>query len=231
MAGRLLSLLAEGPRLIASLPRNSAELARAAAEGGAEALKVHLRVTHTASGTRFGSLEEERADLEAILAVGLPTGVVPGTAESLPTGEEMRELARMGLDFFDLFARDMPAWMMSRQGMTCAAAIDAGTGMDFVGELEGLGIEMIEAAVVPAEGYGRAVCAADLVKYRLIRRATQLPIIVPTERAIAPEDLPVLIGDIGLNAVMIGAVVTGREATSLEAATGRFARAVASLRD
>jgi len=231
VAGRLLSLLASAPRLIVSLPSNSLELARAAADGGADALKVHLSVTHSASGTRFGTLAEERANLDAILSVGLPTGVVPGTADCLPSREEMRELAAMGLDFFDLFARDMPSWMTWLKDLTRVAAMDPATDIRSLGEIEALGIEMIEAAIVPTEGYGRPLCLADLVAYRRIRCATQLPIIVPTERAIAPEDIPLLIGDIGINAVMIGAVVAGREPTSLQAATGRFASALAALRD
>jgi len=231
MAGLLLDLLAEGPRLIVSLPRNSRELARAAAEGGADALKVHLNVRHEASGTRFGSLEEERGALKEILAVGLPTGIVPGTAEHLPSREELQELAEMGLDFFDLFARDMPAWMTSFEGMTRAAAIDADFRYDSFSELEALGVEMIEAAVVPPEGYGRPLCVGDLVAYRRIRRATRLPIIVPTERAIEPEEVPLLVKEIGLDAVMIGAVVTGREVSSLRGATERFAAALLAVRD
>ncbi len=231
MAGLLLDLLAEGPRLIVSLPGNSRELARAAAEGGADALKVHLNVAHQASGTRFGSLKEERGALEEILAVGLPTGIVPGTAEQLPSREEMQELAAMGLDFFDLFARDMPAWMASFQGMSRAAAVDADLRGDSFPELEALGIEMIEAAVVPPGGYGRPLCVPDLVAYRRIRRATRLPIIVPTERAIRPEEVPLLVGKIGIDAVMIGAVVTGVEASSLRGTTKRFAAALSALRD
>ncbi len=231
MAGLLLDLLAEGPRLIVSLPRNSPELARAAAEGGADALKVHLSVRHEASGTQFGGLEEERGALEEILGIGLPTGIVPGTAERLPSREEMQELAEMGLDFFDMFARDMPAWMTSFEGMTRTAAVEADFPYDSFPELEALGIEMIEAAVVRPEGYGRPLCVADLVAYGEIRRATRLPIIVPTERAIEPEEVPLLVGDIGVDAVMIGAVVTGREAPSLGAATERFAAAVSAVRD
>ena len=42
--------------LIVSLPENSLELALAAVEGGADALKVHCGVKHKASGVEFGSL-------------------------------------------------------------------------------------------------------------------------------------------------------------------------------
>ncbi|PJB63418.1 MAG: hypothetical protein CO095_16530, partial [Armatimonadetes bacterium CG_4_9_14_3_um_filter_58_7] len=64
--------------LIVSLPANSPELAIAAIAGGAECLKVHIRVHHDASGTHFGSLEDERGNLESILSVAgtVPVGIV-----------------------------------------------------------------------------------------------------------------------------------------------------------
>jgi len=226
VAGRILSLLAERPRLIVSLPANSPELARAAADGGAEALKVHIRVRHDASGTQFGSLAEERANLERILALGLPTGIVPGAGDHLPTLQEMQELAAMGLDFFDLYVHDTPAWLVGFAGMTRAVAISEVAQCDQLRDLEALGFELIEAAVVPHEGYGKPLSVADLVAYRQVRGATQLPIIVPTQRAIRPEEAPILLRETGVNALMIGAIVTGRKPTSLRAATEQFAAAM-----
>ncbi len=227
MAGLLLGLLAEGPRLIVSLPENSVELARAAAEGGADALKVHINVRHDASGTRFGSLAEERGRLEEILAVGLPTGIVPGVAASLPSREDMSELARMGMDFFDLYVHDMPVWMMRLEGMTRTAAIAHDTPLEAIPAVEKLGFEMLEAAVIPHEGYGAPLSVSDLARYERIRSATALPIIVPTQRAIEPGDVPALVR-MGLNAIMIGAIVTGREPGGVRAATEEFASALAA---
>ncbi len=227
MAGRLLSLLAERPRLIVSLPLNSPALARAAAEGGADALKVHINLRHDASGTQFGSLAEERDSIEQILAVGLPTGIVPGVAGSLPPRGEMQKLAEMGVDFFDLYDHDMPAWMTRFEDMTRTVAISHLTPIATVAEFERVGFEMLEAAVVPHEGYGEMLSGADLARYRRVRAATGLPIIVPTQRALAPEDVPALMGT-GVNALMIGAIVTGGEPDQLGPATERFAAALVS---
>jgi hypothetical protein len=225
----LLALLAERPRLIVSLPANSPELARAAAEGGADALKVHLHVRHEASGTQFGDLRQERAALEQILSLGLPTGVVPGAGDQLPTPEEMRELAAMGMDFFDLYAHDMPAWLVGFEGMTRAIAIDERWDGESLSQYAALGFELIEAAVVPHEGYGKPLSVADLAAYRRLREATKLPIILPTQRAIRAEEVPLLVGPIGLNAIMIGVIVMGREPRSIRAAAERFAAAVLEL--
>jgi len=226
VAGRLLELLAKGPALIVSLPANSADLARAAAEGGADALKVHIHVVHEASGTQFGDLAAERANLEAVLATGLPTGIVPGAGDQLPTPEEMHALAAMGIDFFDLYVHDMPAWLVGFPGMTRAIAIDHQWDAQTLGQLAALRFEMIEAAVVPHERYGKPLSVGDLGIYRRVRQATKLPIIVPTQKAIRPEEVGLLAGEIGINAIMIGVIVAGRDPESLRAATERFAEAV-----
>jgi len=226
VAGRLLALLAERPALIVSLPANSPELAQAAADGGADALKVHLNVRHEASGTRFGALSEERANLEAIIGLGLPTGVVPGAGDQLPSPEEIDAVAAMGMDFFDLYAHDMPAWLVGFSGMTRAIALDHSWDAGSLRQYAALGFELIEAAVVPHEGYGRPLSVADLASYRRLRESTDLPLIVPTQRAIRPEEAPMLVGPIGINAIMIGVIVTGREPRSLRAATARFAAAL-----
>jgi hypothetical protein len=226
VAGRLLARLREGPRLIVSLPANSPELARAAAEGGADALKVHTYVRHDASGTQFGSVAEERAHLEQILAVGLPVGIVPGAGDRLPSPAEMDELAALGLDFFDFYAHDTPAWLVGFEGMTRAVAIDTTAAIPTLPDLEALGFQILEAAIVPHDGYGRPLSVADVVAYRQVRAATTLPIIVPTQRAIRPEEAPLLVHEIGIDALMIGAIVTGREPDSLRAATAAFAAAI-----
>ncbi len=226
MGGRLLSLLAEAPRLIVSLPANDPALAKAAAAGGADALKVHINLHHEASGSRFGSLQEERGRLEEILALGLPTGIVPGAGDRLPTPEEMEALAGMGMDFFDLYVHDTPAWLVGLSGMTRAIAISSPAQAEMLPELKALGFEMLEAAIIPHQGYGRPLCVEDLIGYRRVRAATDLPIIVPSQRALAPRDLPMLVGEIGVKAIMIGAVVTGRGPETLRAATERFAEAM-----
>lgn len=230
MAGRLLALLRSQPRLIVSLPRNAPELAQAAADGGADALKVHLNVHHDASGTHFGTLAEERANLESILEVGLPTGIVPGVAASLPSRQDMAELARMGVDFFDLYDHDMPPWMMQIEDLTRTVAASHSTPLQAVQQFESMGFEMVEAAIIPHDGYGQMLSAADLTGYRRLREMTALPIIVPSQRAIRPEDMPALLAT-GIDAVMIGAVVTGEETQELQAATQHFATALAEAVD
>lgn len=202
-------------------------MAKAAAAGGADALKVHIHVHHEASGTHFGSLEQERPALEAIMSeVSVPVGIVPG-AETIATREEMQQLKQMGMDFFDAYAHHMPAWMLRFEGMACGVAIDASCSARDIGALEVLGADFFEAAVIPHEGYGKPMTARDLVMYQSLRRAASRPIIVPTQRKMEPSDAAMLTKEIGIDAVMIGAIVTGDDPHSLEHATALFRAAIA----
>ena len=51
-------------------------------------------------------------------ALGAPVGIVPG-GEKIATPAEMRRLGEIGIDFFDLYAQDMPAWMLAPRARLC----------------------------------------------------------------------------------------------------------------
>jgi hypothetical protein len=227
---RLLQLLSSKPTLIVSLPVNSVALAKAAKQGGADALKVHIHIHHEASGTHFGSLAEERAVLEEILALGLPTAIVVGAEEKMASPEELAQIQQMGFDAFDAYAHFLPAWMFALSGPAKMAAVDASYGKEAVLRLESLGMEILEAAVVPASGYGEPLMLADLLQYRALREATSVPIVIPTQRKIEIEDLPYLFRSCRPNALMIGAIVTGKEPAAIIEATARFKSALEKIR-
>ena len=219
-------LLQRGSQLIMSLPANDADMARAATDGGADMLKVHIRVHHAASGTRFGTLAEERARLEKILDIFPgPVGIVAG-AEEPATLEEMGHLRRMGFDFFDLYASHMPAWMWRIVNFGKAVALDAQYTVHQAIALENLGADIIEAAIIPHDGYGKPLTVADLANYRDLHDTVDVPIIVPTQRAITPEEASLITGECGIQGLMIGAIVTGVTPKEIEQSVRRFKAAL-----
>jgi hypothetical protein len=218
----------ERPRLLVSLPRNDLTLAEAAVAAGAEGLKVHVNVHHHASGTHFGSWAEERETIERVVRLGVPVGLVPGTAESSVRREEWEEVVAAGVDFVDAYLRDMPSWLPPRaetvgvMGALCAD--DAETGWS-LGPLEGA-CDMLEASLVPAAEYGTPLQARDLSHYRdIVARHAPLPVLAPSQRAWRPEEVEALL-ETGVRGILIGAVVTGRDPQGLRAATEAFAQAV-----
>lgn len=220
-------LLKSGPQLIMSLPKNDPELAKAAVNGGADILKVHIRVHHAASGTHFGTLDEEKDRLAEIIGnFSGPVGIVSG-AEDAATQREMGELRRMGIDFFDMYASQMPAWMWNIVGMGKMVALDnAGYSVHQEIALENLGVDIIEAAIVPHDGYGKPLTVADMIAYRDLHDTVDVPIIVPTQRAIKPEEAKLITSDCGIEGLMIGAIVTGTTPREIEHAVAQFHKAI-----
>jgi len=215
--------------LLVSLPRNDPSLAEAAREGGADALKVHVNVGHRASGTSFGSVAQEREAIQQIQAVGLPVGIVPGEPGRI-TRSEVEAVAALGMEFCDVYLGAAPAWYVDAC-QPAAAMVAAGPeeSPEHLQHLAGLGIAAIEASCAPPEAYGSPLPLSRVTEIATLRQRSGLPIIVPTQHAIEPDDLGTL-ARAGMHGLLIGAVVTGTEPQQLKDATARYAAALAALR-
>ena len=224
---RLLHLLDRGSLgLIVSLPDNDPELARSAVLGGADALKVHIGLRHEASGTIFGSFQEERARILSVMDVapGIPLGVAIGPDAGL-TPSDYHELSHGGISFLDAFPRHLPAWIRDEGGPDLLLALDKDAAPYDLGGLARFGRIAVELAIIPEDGYGLPLTLEDVFRYSCFRSAIRQPIVVPTQRHIEPRDLAAL-ARVGVDGVMIGAVVTGATAGGIEDATRSFRTAI-----
>ncbi len=226
------AMLADGFHLLVSLPRNDVELARAALESGADGVKVHIGLHHHASGLLTGTLDEEADRIAEIVALGLPVGIVPGAGDGLATHAEMLRLAELGVDFFDLYAEDMPAWMLCMDDCAMSVMVAFSSACSPWGLVERMadasGPTMIEASVMPHEAYGQPLTAADVSLSAEIAHRSGLPVIVPTQKSIRPDEVAAL-SDAGTAAALIGAIVTGTEVAGIVDATRRFRTAIDKL--
>jgi len=222
-------------KLSVSLPDNELELAQAAAAGGADAVKVHMNVVHRASGAAFGGFAEERGRvLKVIAEAGLPVGLMPGQ-ERLPAATELQELADAGLSFLDIYAHHLPAsYLPLAAKLDLIPAIDRFYSEELLEALTGLRwcgkrvAAMLEAAIVPPEDYGTPLSALDAAHYHALAEASEVPLLIPTQKAITPDDLPAIAGK-NIGGIMIGVIVTGRTAGGLQAVTAQFRRALDGL--
>ncbi len=223
---RLRQVLDERFGLLVSLPRNEVALARAAMDGGADAIKVHLNVHHHASGTHFRGWAEEQKTIRAILeAVDIPVGVVPG-AETIAPEEDLDALAAAGVDFWDTFAHHALTRLLARRDMGCMMAVNYQFPLEQAADLVALGAQVIEASIIPSAEYGSPLTARDLVSYRaLTRAAAGTPVVIPSQRRYQPADVP-FFKRAGARGLVIGAIVTGADADSLRQATSEFRRAI-----
>ena len=220
-----MELFRDRPSLMVSLARNDPALGAAAAEAGADALKTHVNVGHRASGNRFGSVAEERAGLEGVLALGLPTGLVVGGAGEIRR-EEMAVAAAMGFSFFDAYLHHAPAWYVQACGSVApVVALSAEDTLDRVRALEGLGFAAVEASLAAPEDYGTPLPAHRLADYARLADLTPLPVIVPSQHALTPDDVPALISA-GIAALLLGVVVTGSEPSDVATSVRTFRKAI-----
>jgi len=220
-----LRLLSENKlTLIMSLPKNDPALCEAAFRAGADVVKVHINVEHRASGTHFGRLSEERSALRAMLDSRTgPMGLVPGgTLEDALL--DLDGLAGLPFSFYSLYARNTPPRLLSGE-VPVMAACDGGDTLEEIGEMARCGARILEASIVPGAEYGTRLSMRDLMRYGAIVRRANLPVVVPTQRLIAPADVPALIRT-GVKGLMIGAVVTGRDRDGIERAVRAFKRAI-----
>lgn len=225
----------ERPTLLVSLPANSLDLAKAAIAGGAEGLKVHINLHHAAADFGFGPWEQEAPAIERICEMGVPVGMVPGTAECICTTAEFHSIANAGIDFVDAYLADMPAWMLDNaEDVHIMAAVSA-SDLPPSGFPEGLQnlsqVRMVEASILQHDDYGKPLCVRDLKNYAYLTDLMQLvnvPVIVPTQRAIRPDEVASL-HKVGVRGILIGAIVTGSDPASIEKITRQFRDAVEEL--
>ena len=198
--------------VLVSPPKNDPALVAAAFAAGVDGAKCHLNVDHRASGRHFGSWTEEAGRVrEMVAAAAGPMGVMPG-AGTLPTRREFGEMQAAGLDFFDIYASDMPAWMWELP-MTRMIAVGHGQGPEDAVALESQGMHVLEASVVDPAGYGQPLTAADLEGYRALCDAVSVPVMVPSQRGLVPTDLARL-AECGVAAVLLGTLSIGDSAAS-----------------
>lgn len=218
--------------LVVSLPSNDLQLAKAALDGGAHAIKVHCNVWHRASGHTFGSYRQNRAFLRELIGFcgEVPVGLVPGTSEAFITAQELEELEEMGLSFISAYAHHLPCYAMGSEKLTYAVAVDSACTDSILDAIRDSDIGVLECSVVRGEEYGMDLTCADILRYGSIVRRTGKPCMVPTQKKIRPEDVNHLYRA-GCKALMIGAVVFGPNPTPerIREVTAAFRAAVDAL--
>jgi len=210
--------------LVVSLPANDAVLARAALEEGADGLKVHMNVGHRASGNRFGTLDEYEMTFRDIRAqFEGPLGIVPAGSAEEAKPEEIRRLAPLGFDFYSIYAHHLPSFMLHGTGLDRTFAVNEHSDLSLLSSASHYGFAAVEASTVPGAEYGTPLTFADVLKYRRIVEQAGVPVLLPSQRKLVPEDVRVL-GDTGIKAIMLGAIVVGKTEETMR-------RAVADIRN
>lgn len=213
--------------LIMSIPCNDADIAEAAFNAGADAVKVHVNLTHHASKFHFGAASEHRECFERLFACRRgPLGVVLGDSAQI-VRDTFADTLAYPFDFVSLYAAHTPTEIL-RLPQARMIACDGNTTLKEVEEFAGMGANILEASMLPPEEYGKPLQMMDLIRYRQLVEASGLPVVVPTQRAIRPEDVKALF-DVGVRGLMIGAIVTGVTRDSVKRAVEIYRNAIDRL--
>lgn len=226
---KLLNVLQQRFTLMVSLPKNCPKLARAAVDAGAECVKVHVNCHHFASDTRFGSWPEEKAVISEIKAIcgDTPLGLVTGE-QTQPEPSDLEEIAHFGFDFWDLFCKFTPPQYLDLPNLGRMVAIDSSWQPWLVEALASLGVDVIESSIIPRDQYRGGLSLEDLARYHHLAKSSPMPILIPTQRAVLPEQVGYL-KRVGAAGITIGAVVTGLENPGFGEAVAAFRRAIDAL--
>lgn len=206
--------------VIVSLPRHDLDLAQAALDGGASAIKVHLNAHHRASGTTFGSYTEERPFLEALAKLGAPMLVMAGQ-EVVPTLEEMNALADLGFEGFNVYIDHLQPHLLESRLRPMPALSAASTEAD-IARLAAIPGAMIEASIMTFEDYGKPLSQGDIARYAHIADHSSVPIIAPSQKKFSPADVPAMRAA-GIAAPLLGVIVTGSTPQEVLASVSAFA--------
>lgn len=211
--------------LVYSLPENKIELAEAALGAGADAIKVHINVNHHASGTHFGTLEQERNTLMDILRLAKDkcVGIVPGGGRVIQA-EEIYPLRDMGFSFVSFYAHHCSPEILAIPGIEKMVAPDYTYTNWELFQWAKWGVDVIETSIIEPQGYGEPLNLRDLSRYAALTEF-KLPLLVPTQRKLTPSNLPSLKAA-GVHGVMLGAVVTGKDPRQVYDSISEFRQAI-----
>lgn len=205
--------------VIVSLARHDLDLAKAALDGGAYALKTHLNAYHRATGTNFGSFAEERPFFEKLAKLGCPLLVMAGQ-ETVPTAEEMDALHALGFEGFNVYVDHLQPHLLQSKLRPMPALASTSTPED-VTKIAAIPGCIIEASIMPFERYRTAMTEDDLNRYADIVSAVDVPVIVPSQLALTPKDAAALRAA-GIAAPLLGAIVTGDTPQSMVKSVSAF---------
>lgn len=201
--------------VIVSLARHDLDLAKAAVDAGAFAIKVHLNAYHRATGTTFGTFSVERPFLEGLCALGVPLLVMVGQ-EKVPSLLEMNALADLGFEGFNIYFSDMQPHLLQSKLRPIPALGESSTTDDLrrIVDIPGA---MMEASVTSFADYGKSLEATDLARYRAITSKVDIPVIAPSQKRFVPDDMAKL-RDAGIAAPLLGVIVTGATPENMRSA-------------
>lgn len=201
--------------IIVSLPENRMDLAQAAIDAGADALKFHINTLHRASDNVFKEIDDYIDIFKEVRQTFLgPMGIVIGDEFEKVTRVSTSQLKELGFNYYSLNATDIGSKTLLQNDLGHTVAINHNFNFSQLPAIESFNIQAVELSIIRKEDYGKSLHFEDLLAYKSYRDHTRLPLIVPSQKRLVPEDL-LLLRNIGIDSIMLGVVTLGKTAESI----------------
>ena len=189
---RPLELLPDGKQytVVASLPKNSTSLAVQATEGGADAIMLNIDGDENSSPSHFGSYDLHDAYINDVIStVSVPCGLFIGGARLL-TDEYWERIMSSAFSFVEMYAHQMPTFVLSDQRVKKVTAISTGYILEQVKQISQMeGIEALDVATVPHQARGAPFSVLDYATLGVIARLSAKPILLRTQKKMTRVDI------------------------------------------
>ncbi len=176
--------------VIASLPKNSTALAMSAVEGGADAVMLNIEGEEGSSPSHFGSYDLHDAYINDVIStVSAPCGLFIGGARLL-TEEYWERIMSSAFSFVEMYAHQMPTFVLSDQRVKKVTAISTGYILEQVRQLSEMeGVEAVDVATVPHQSRGAPFSVLDYATLGVIAKLSSKPVLLRTQKKLTPGDI------------------------------------------
>jgi len=198
--------------LIASLPKNSTSLAVQAVEGGADALMLNIDGDEGSSPNHFGSYELHDAYINDVIStVSVPCGLFIGGGRLL-TDEYWERIMSSAFSFVEMYAHQMPTFVLSDQRVKKLTAISTGYILEQVKQLSEMdGVEALDVATVPHQSRGAPFTVLDYATLGVITKLSMKPVLLRTQKKLTRGDVSNIVA-LGIRGLVVDpCILSGTE--------------------
>ena len=176
--------------LIASLPKNSTALATQAEEAGVDAILLNIDGDEGSSPSHYGSYDLHDVYIDDVIStVSVPCGISVGGGKQL-TAEYWERIMASSFSFVEMYAHQMPLWILSDSRVKKIGAIASGYTLEQVRNLSSIPeVEAIEAATVPPQSKGLQFTLLDYATIGTITALSGKPVLLRTQKRLNRGDV------------------------------------------
>jgi hypothetical protein len=176
--------------LIASLPKNSTSLAVQAVAGGADAVMLNIDGEEGSYPDHFGSYDLHDAYINDVIStVSVPCGLFIGGGKML-TEDYWERIMSSAFSFVEMYAHQMPTYVLSDQRIRKLTAISTGYILEQVKQLSSMdGLDAIDVAAVPHQARGAPFSVLDYATLGVIVNLSTKPVYLTTQKKMTQGDL------------------------------------------